>query len=97
MLACDTDAPPGYVLYIDSPEHDELLERAGQAIDERLRENFHYNYARELGQLAPVRAFRVSDGADIYLKAALRNGQKAGDVKVPALDRRDGWSRIFGG
>jgi hypothetical protein len=96
MLACDTDAPPHYVLYVDSQEHDELLERAAQSIDERLRENFHYNYARELGQLTCVRALRVRDGADIYLKAAIRNGQKAGNVKVPALDRRDGWSRIFG-
>jgi hypothetical protein len=96
MIACDTDAPPHYVLYIDSPEPEELLARAARSIDGRLCENFHYNYARELGQLAGLRAFRVRDGADIYLKAAIRNGQKAGDVKVPALDRRDGWSKIFG-
>jgi hypothetical protein len=95
MLACDTDAPPRYVLYIDSPETDEMLDRAAQSIDERLRENFHYNYARQLGQLACMRAFRVRDGAEVYLTAAIRSGQKAGDVKVPALDRRDGWSRVF--
>jgi GH3 auxin-responsive promoter len=95
MLACSTDAPPGYVLYIDSPERRELIERAAELIDTRLRGNFHYNYARQLGQLACVRAVRVRDGAGAYLAAAIRNGQKVGDVKAPALDRYDGWSKIF--
>jgi hypothetical protein len=96
MLACNTDAPPGYLLYIDSSEPDELIGRAAEKIDSRLRENFHYNYARQLDQLACVRAVRVRDGAGAYLAAAMRNGQKAGDVKAPALDRRDGWSKVFG-
>ena len=95
MLACETDASPGYVLYIDSPEHDELAGRAAKMIDTGLRENFHYHYARQLGQLACVRPFRVRDGAGTYLAAAARNGQKLGDVKMPALDRRGGWSGVF--
>ena len=95
MLACDTDAPPGYVLYIDSPADDELLDLAARSIDSRLRENFHYNHARQLGQLGCVRVFRVHDGAGIYLTEAIRNGQKPGNVKVSALDRRDGWSKTF--
>ncbi len=97
MLACDTAVPPHYVLYIDDPGQDGLLDRAAQLIDVRLRENFHYDYARQLGQLAGVRAVRVRDGAEMYLAAAMRNGQKAGDVKAPALDRRDGWSGVFSG
>jgi hypothetical protein len=96
MLACDTDASPGYVLYIDSPADDEMVACAAKMIDAGLSENFHYNYARQLGQLACVRAFRVRGGAASYLAAATRNGQKLGDVKPPALDRRGGWSRVFG-
>jgi hypothetical protein len=96
MLACGADSPPSYILYIDSPEHDELVDRAAEAIDAGLRGNFHYNYARQLGQLGCVRAFRVRDGAGVYLAAAMWNGQKPGDVKVPSLDRRGGWSRVFG-
>jgi hypothetical protein len=96
MLACDTGSPTSYVLYIDSPEHDEMLDRAAEVIDARLRGNFHYNYARQLGQLASIRAVRVRDGAGAYLVTAMRNGQKPGDVKVPALDRRCGWSGVFG-
>jgi hypothetical protein len=96
MLACDTDASPGYVLYIDSPADDEMVACAAKMVEAGLRENFHYNYARQLGQLACVRAFRVRGGAASYLAAATRNGQKLGDVKPPALDRRGGWSRVFG-
>ncbi|HEX3685346.1 MAG TPA: GH3 auxin-responsive promoter family protein [Bryobacteraceae bacterium] len=95
MLACDTDSPPGYVLYIDTHHGDELIHRAAKRIDARLRENFHYNYARELGQLSCLRALRVRNGAKIYLLEAMRNGRPPGSVKLPALDRRSGWSKIF--
>jgi len=30
------------------------------------------------------------------MKDAVRNGQKMGDVKAPALNRRGGWSSVFG-
>jgi hypothetical protein len=95
MLACDTDAPPGYVLYIETEESNDLLTRAAGEIDAGLRDNFHYDYARRLGQLACVRAVRVRNGANAYWNDAIRKGQKPGDVKVPALHRRNGWSRIF--
>lgn len=95
MLACDTGFPARYVLYIDFPEDDDLVARAAELVDMHLCENFHYGYARRLGELAGIRAFRVRDGAGIYLAAAAQNGQKPGDVKVPALDRRSGWTRSF--
>jgi hypothetical protein len=95
MIACDTDPPPSYVLYIDSSEPHDLVDHAVELIDLRLSENFHYNYARQLGQLAPLRAVRIRNGAQTYLAAAIRRGQKRGDVKAPALHRLDGWSRIF--
>ena len=95
MLACDTDSPPGYVLYIDSPDRDELINHAAKRIDTLLRENFHYNYARELGQLSCLHVFRVRNGAQIYLLEAMRNGHRPGSIKPPALDRRTGWSKIF--
>jgi hypothetical protein len=87
-LACDIAPPPGYVLYIDANVNDDLLTRAAEAIDTGLRENFHYEYARRLGQLECVRAVRVPGGAKAFSDRAARNGQKLGDIKVPALDRR---------
>jgi hypothetical protein len=96
MLACDTASPPGYVLYIDSPANDEILHRAADRIDAGLRANFHYDYARRLGQLCSVRPFRAPNGATIFLTTEMHNGRRLGDIKISSLDRRDGWSRVFG-
>jgi hypothetical protein len=98
MLACQTGCPPaGYVLYTDAIESDEALTRAAALIDQGLRDNFHYQYARGLGQLSAVRVFRAQTAAETYLSVAMENGHRAGNVKPPALDCRDGWSGIFGG
>jgi hypothetical protein len=96
MLACEVDSqPPSYVLYIDSPEPAARIDHTAQVIDDRLRENFNYDYARRLGQLGPVRACPVREGADSYLEAAVKQGRKAGDVKLPSLDPSSGWSLVF--
>jgi GH3 auxin-responsive promoter len=96
MLACETEqAQPGYVLYIDTAECDAPLERAAGIVESALDENFHYRYARKLGQLSALRAFRAVGAAEAYLAASVRHGQRAGDVKPLALDRRNGWGRVF--
>lgn len=98
MLACEMQqTPPGYVLYIDTPESDALLNRATEMVESALHENFHYDYARNLGQLSPLRAFRAQGAAEAYIAASVRNGQRAGDVKPLALDRCNGWGRVFQG
>jgi len=98
MLACDTDPPsPGYVLYVETDAPDKLLDMAMGHIEARLQANFHYRYARELGQLAPLRAFRAQAAAATYISRSISNGQRAGDIKPLALDRRNGWSSVFRG
>jgi len=98
MLACDRDRhPPAYVLYADCEADDATLTRIAARIDDGLRANFHYDYARLLGQLGSVGVFRARDAARTYLTAAIAAGQRAGDVKPLALDRRDGWSARFTG
>lgn len=98
MLACETEQPrPGYVLYIDAPERDALLERTAGIVESALHENFHYRYARKLGQLSALRAFRAVGAAEAYMAASVRSGQRAGDIKPLALDRRNGWGRVFRG
>jgi hypothetical protein len=84
-------------LYVDSDADDATLSAVAAAVDDGLRRNFHYDYARLLGQLGHVRVFRTEDAAGTYLAAAVAAGQRAGDVKPLALDRRDGWSRRFRG
>jgi len=98
MLACDRElSPPAYVLYVDGDADDTTLTVAGAAAEEGLRRNFHYDYARFLGQLGPVEIFRAEEAARSYMSAAMGAGQRAGDIKPLALDRRDGWSRRFRG
>ncbi len=98
MLSCETGtASTGYVLFVEAREQDDLLHRAAGRIEASLRENFHYHYARELGQLAAVRVFRAEGAAESWLASGLRNGQRAGGIKPLGLDRRDGWSRAFRG
>lgn len=95
MLACDPAPPASYVLYIDTPEPDETLYLAAAKIDATLRDNFHYDYCRELRQLGPVRVLRAENAAASYMALAASHGQRSGGVKLLALDRRDGWSKIF--
>jgi hypothetical protein len=86
MLACDRDA---YVLYLESDANVDVA-----ALDETLREAHHYDLARRLGQLAPLRMMRVRNGAETYLRVKSAT-QILGDIKIPALDREQGWSDRF--
>jgi hypothetical protein len=98
MLACDdTLSPPAYVLYIETTAPADVLERIARSVESRLRATFHYDYARRLGQLGPLRVFRANRASDAYLDTAVGRGQRAGDVKPLALDLGTGWSRILQG
>ena len=55
----------------------------------------HYDLARRLGQLAPLRIRRVRNAAATYLRVKSAT-QTLGDIKIPALDRQQGWSEEFG-
>jgi hypothetical protein len=98
MVACDAERPePGYVLYVESSASEEILHRAAANIEARLQENFHYNYARKLGQLAALRVFRAGGAAESFLAEKNRLGQRAGAVKQAALDSGGNWSQVFQG
>jgi hypothetical protein len=98
MIACEPNHPePGYVLYLESCASGEVLQRAAACIEARLQDNFHYRYARQLGQLAHLRVFRAKGAEESYLKAKNQVGQRAGAIKQLALDARGDWSRVFQG
>lgn len=87
MLACDGNA---YVLYIETEAPAVPID----ALEKALRESHHYDLARRLGQLAPLRMMRVHNGAATYLRVKSAT-QTLGDIKIPALDRFQGWSEAF--
>jgi hypothetical protein len=85
LVAIDGD---GYALYVDAD-----VDVPAEELDRRLRGNFHYDYCRRLGQLRPLRIFRVSGDAQAqYIAACVKNGQRAGDVKPLTLSARGGFS-----
>jgi hypothetical protein len=100
MVACDDrERPPAYALYIEAYDaSNAVLLRVANDLEAALCQNYHYRYCRDLGQLGPLRAYRIEGGAQsAYLAACRAHGQRVGDVKPVALHPRGGWSRAFRG
>lgn len=104
LLAPD-ETPSGRVHYTLFLEGDGLDDETGgvlaDELDSLLRENFHYDYARRLSQLGPVRVFLIdagsTPGAKVYSAELARRGMRLGDIKPGVLDDRPGWSKLFRG
>lgn len=106
MLACDDAGAPhsisgrfAYTLFIEASDTtDNTLRQMGIELETALQENYHYRYCRELGQLGPLRVFRIESGAlAAYLLACQAHGQRVGDIKPLALHRLGGWAQAFQG
>ena len=99
LVAPDGGARPArYVLFVQSGAPDARLAEAARGLDAALGANVHYALARRLGQLGPVRAFRVEgDGAGAFLGGCAALGQRLGSVKPAALHRDGGWAGRFAG
>jgi len=61
------------------------------AVDQKLRENFHYDYCRKLGQLEKVELVKVKNGEQQYIDNCLRFGMRLGDIKPTYLSNKEGW------
>ncbi|MBI5017964.1 MAG: GH3 auxin-responsive promoter family protein [Deltaproteobacteria bacterium] len=99
LLACEPGgSPAAYTLFLESPGADQSLLAVASDLEAALGANYHYRYCRALGQLGPVRVFRVAGGgAEACLRACADAGQRLGDVKPALLSRRGGWSSHFRG
>jgi hypothetical protein len=90
----------GYALFLEAaaPAGPRALAAAGAAVERALRAGYHYKYARELGQLEPLRVFQVEeDGQRRHLERLAAEGRRVGAIKPAALDRRPDWDRSFRG
>ncbi len=86
-------APAGnhYVLYVKTAA-------SLPDIDSLLRENFHYDYCRKLGQLKPLKIFKLTGSPnEEYLAHCVAQGQRIGDIKRPFLSLKTGWDKVFTG
>ncbi len=83
----------GYLLLLETTEAPgSRLQACLAEIERGLRENFHYNLARELGQLRELACWRLTENAaDLYTRRCQAEGQRPGDIKARALDPRPDW------
>jgi hypothetical protein len=94
--------PAGYRLYLQAPglrADSPLLDRLQQGLEDGLRQNPYYRHAVAAGQLAPAEV-AVLDAARgsawvLYEQGCQAHGQKLGNIKPMALDRRAGWPERF--
>jgi hypothetical protein len=94
LLAPVRSDPPHYCLYAEGPDG-ATLRIIRDELERLLSQNHGYQYARALGQLGPLGAIAVRDGAARYVRARADAGQRAGSVKPAQLDATLEWSRVF--
>jgi GH3 auxin-responsive promoter len=100
MLVPSESMQPGqaarYLLWLDQAETgpesaiaselaQPLPQQLAQQMDEALHDNPQYAWARQLGQLAPVAAHCSEQPLARWLQWRLAQGQRLGDIKLPAL------------
>jgi hypothetical protein len=97
MLAPEWGQPPAYVLLLQARSASPWrLEKLETEMEAGLMASHHYAYCRRLGQLGPVRAIAVGEGAaEAYLERCAALGQRRGNVKPAALRRETGWAEWF--
>jgi hypothetical protein len=83
-----------YTLYVEGNARTHWAE----ALDCALRRNPHYAYARDLGQLLPVRVFLIKENAyEAFTRRQAAAGTRLGEIKPAVLSRDSGWSEVFTG
>jgi hypothetical protein len=82
-LAPRATATPFYELLVEAPREDVRLLAA--AVEQRLRENPQYAYARAIGQLGPVVPRAVERLLDRYMDFEADRGRRLADIKPPIL------------
>jgi len=99
VLEGSEKASPGYVLYCqpepgDSPDLPDLARR----MEIEMSQNYHYQHARRLSQLTPLRIFLVTgEASELYRQHLMKRGMKAGDIKFQVLSTDLAWSVVFPG
>jgi len=95
MLVPERD-PPGYALVLDAEESlRDDAQCAAETVERVLRANPQYDYARRMGQLAPLRIRRARDPLAAWIARGVARGQRLSDIKLPALYPDDAWRTHF--
>ena len=102
VLVPIVDRWPHYRLYIQAPgiaAGSARLQPLRRGLEDGLMENPYYRHAVAAGQLAPAEVTALDPDGDsawlLYERRCLQEGQKCGNIKPTALDRRTGWPEVF--
>jgi hypothetical protein len=83
-----------YTLYLEGHYNEDLANR----VEDALCANPNYALCVDLGQLQPLRFFRIErDAYDSFVRAEMSRGIRMGDIKPAALSLRTDWSKHFKG
>ena len=82
-----------YTLFIEPAGH--ASDHLARNLEVALRENPHYAYCVELGQLSPVRVVGVTRGYEKYAERCRSRGRRLGDIKPSPLSAVTGWEEVF--
>ncbi|NOX97451.1 MAG: GH3 auxin-responsive promoter family protein [Nitrospirae bacterium] len=107
MIAPEKGLPDGdyfYTVFLQlshqSNRVGNLLKSLSEQIEEKLQDNYHYRYCRNLGQLSKLRLFVINsdcNAQETYLRACQSSGQRLGAIKIATLSSKMGWAKTFGG
>ncbi|MEC7119064.1 MAG: GH3 auxin-responsive promoter family protein [Pseudomonadota bacterium] len=87
-ICTDTDATPYYLGLFEGESTGQVTQLAAR-LDQALAQNFHYELARDLGQLAAAQACIVLDGWAAYQALAVGTGMIEGNIKPEPLKQID--------
>ncbi len=87
MLVAEKTDRPHYLLLGDSSD---VVIRAAE-VEEKLRMNPQYAYARQIGQLGTIESVIVEYAMRLYIDYKTALGSRIGDIKIPALQTDDAW------
>lgn len=66
--------------------------------DRLLRQNFHFDYARKLGQLKETEVYILTGNPEKeYNEYYVKKGIRLGDIKLKVLSLEENWYNIFTG
>lgn len=86
---------PGYVLVVDVA-HDPMSDNICERLDQRLKNNPQYAYARSIGQLNKVTLLKARQPLQQYLnRLSTVEGRSLGDIKLHALLTDADWLQTF--
>lgn len=93
--------PARYTLFVqfNEPREEELAGELAKRIESGLRENYHYQYCRQLGQLAALGVCLIPSKGRVateqYINTCTLLGQRLGNIKPTALHGYNGWRDVF--